>query len=107
MLLVPLLARWAHTKIHSSAVVFFVIVAGALGCAVAAEWIGLHLIFGAFLFGVVMPRCGVETPHDEVERRIAPLSAVFMPIYFVVTGFGVDLSKVGAQGLGVVDLPVM
>ena len=35
-----------------------VILVGLLLSCYATEWLGVHFIFGAFLFGAVMPRAG-------------------------------------------------
>ena len=40
--------------------VFAIVIAGFLASAFVTGWIGLHVIFGAFLFGVVMPREGLR-----------------------------------------------
>ncbi|MCP2272561.1 cation:proton antiporter domain-containing protein [Actinokineospora diospyrosa] len=75
-----------------------VVIAGVLLSAAATEWIGLHLIFGAFLFGVVMPRDGArELVHDKV----AELNGVLLlPIFFIVAGLKVDLSAFSTAGFG-------
>ncbi|MGW2373632.1 MULTISPECIES: cation:proton antiporter domain-containing protein [Kitasatospora] len=59
-------------------------------------WIGIHAIFGAFLFGFVMPR---EPAHLLKERLHPPLehvSTLLLPVYFVVIGLGVDIGGLGA-----------
>lgn len=58
---------------------------GLLGCAAFSEWIGLHAIFGAFLFGACLPR------DDRLlrwfGRRIEPLAVgLLMPVMFVAAG---------------------
>jgi Kef-type K+ transport system membrane component KefB len=71
----------------------------------ATEWIGLHFIFGAFLAGVLMPRTGTEVIRHAVVDRIGGLnSALLLPVFFVVAGLKVDLSKVDAAGLGELGL---
>ncbi|WP_432050931.1 cation:proton antiporter [Verrucosispora sp. NA02020] len=68
---------------------------GLLLSAAFTDWIGLHFIFGAFLFGVVMPRSVLPEQGVTalVSERITHLnSMLLLPIFFVVAGLKVDLS---------------
>ena len=74
--------------------------AGLLLSSYATNWIGLHLIFGAFLFGVVMPREAVLGLREEILVRLEQISVlVLLPIYFVVAGLSINLSMIGHSGL--------
>jgi Kef-type K+ transport system membrane component KefB len=80
--------------------VFAVILAGFLISAFITERIGIHQIFGAFLFGVVMPR--KETAqflHDIIERLEHVTLLLFLPLFFVVTGFSVNIRGLGKDAL--------
>lgn len=78
-----------------------VVLAGVLLSAAATEAVGLHFIFGAFLFGVVMPREGGAALRAELLERVGQVSSVLLlPVFFIVAGLRVDLSAVGATGLG-------
>jgi len=82
-----------------------IVVAGLLVCAGLTQWMGLHYIFGAFLFGAIMPRLNADKLRHEVVVRIGDVNAVLLlPVFFVVAGFRVDLSSVGTEGLGVLAL---
>lgn len=97
LLLIPLVAalwwgvRPALTRITSGrrgeAVGITIGIAGAMVTAAGTEWMGLHLIFGAFLFGVVFPRS--ERPTVEPGARL--ISGIFLPAFFVCAGLRVDL----------------
>jgi Sodium/hydrogen exchanger family len=77
-----------------------VVLAGLLLSAWATNWMNLHFIFGAFLFGVVMPREDVIGMREEMLVRIEQLSVlVLLPIYFVVSGLSINLSTIGSSGL--------
>ncbi|WP_414170123.1 cation:proton antiporter [Streptoverticillium reticulum] len=77
------------------------VVAGVLASGGATEWMGLHLIFGAFLFGLVVPRTGLRGGFRErLGTSIEPLASFLMPIYFVVAGFRVDLSHLDVTAIG-------
>ncbi len=85
---------------HLSPNLFAIILAGFLISAYITEQIGIHQIFGAFLFGVVMPR--KETAqffHDIIERLEHVTLLLFLPLFFVVTGFSVNIRSLGKDAL--------
>ena len=74
--------------------------AGVLLSSYATNWMGLHFIFGAFLFGVVMPREDVVGLREEILVRLEQLSVlVLLPLYFVVSGLSINLRTIGHSGL--------
>ncbi|MDQ0937231.1 cation:proton antiporter domain-containing protein [Streptomyces turgidiscabies] len=113
----PLLARGARraatagrpagrlTARLTDAGVLLAVAAGLLLSARATEWMGLHLIFGAFLFGIVMPREGAS----RLRRHAVPLverlcSVLLLPVFFMVAGLKVDLSSMDATAFGELGL---
>ena len=64
------------------------VLVGLLLSSYATDWIGLKYIFGAFLFGVVMPREGAAAAlRGEILRGLEPVSVlVLLPVFFVVSG---------------------
>jgi Kef-type K+ transport system membrane component KefB len=77
------------------------ILAGLLLSAATTEWLGLHYIFGAFLFGVILPRTGTEGLRGAVHERLGQMSnTLLLPVFFLVAGLQVDLSGLDASGLG-------
>jgi Kef-type K+ transport system membrane component KefB len=78
-----------------------VMLGGLLVSGAATEWLGLHFIFGAFMFGLVMPRAGAELLRQEVLSQVGNVNGVLLlPVYFIVAGLRVDVSNVGFRGLG-------
>ncbi|MEV7601776.1 cation:proton antiporter [Kitasatospora sp. NPDC089797] len=81
-----------------------VVLGGLMLSCWATEWMGLHYIFGAFMFGAALPR-GVVAPALDPVRGIAEglrgLGVVFLlPLFFVTAGLNVDLTLLGSQGWG-------
>jgi Kef-type K+ transport system membrane component KefB len=77
---------------------FAVVLIGVLASGGLTEWFGLHFIFGAFLFGVIMPRSALL--REEILGPIEQLSVTFLlPVYFVVAGLAVNLSAIGMSGI--------
>jgi Kef-type K+ transport system membrane component KefB len=76
------------------------VLAGLLLSSYATQWMGLHFIFGAFLFGIIMPRENVLGLREEILERLEQVSVVvLLPIYFVVSGLNINLSTIGRSGL--------
>ena len=74
---------------------------GLLLSAYAAEWLGVHVIFGAFLFGVVMPRAGGDAFRHQILEKLEQISVLLLlPVFFFVSGIKVNLRGVGLGGLG-------
>jgi Kef-type K+ transport system membrane component KefB len=94
---------------HPSAVV--VVLVGILLSAAATEAMGLHFIFGGFIFGLVTPKgAAVHAFHAEITDHVGRISGLLLPVYFMVAGLGVDLRHFGvtqAGELGVILLVAM
>jgi Kef-type K+ transport system membrane component KefB len=75
-----------------------VILVGLILSGYATQWMGLHYIFGAFLFGVLMPRADAQQMRHEILERLEQLSVLLLlPVYFVMAGLTVDLATFGTQ----------
>ncbi|MFF1378824.1 cation:proton antiporter [Streptomyces sp. NPDC058308] len=83
------------------------IVSAVFVSSFVTSWIGIHAIFGAFAFGLVMPRRRVPELHHEVEAPIEKVSTLLLPVFFVVTGLSVDIGALGASGLLALALVVV
>jgi K+:H+ antiporter len=74
---------------------------GILGSSWVTEEIGIHFIFGAFVFGVVMPRQGAGALNHEIIDRLEQVSVLLLlPVFFVVTGLNVDVGAIDLGGVG-------
>jgi Kef-type K+ transport system membrane component KefB len=71
---------------------------GLLACAAAAEWIGLHAIFGAFLFGICLPR--EDRLLEHLASRVEPLAiTLLMPVLFALAGQATSTSALAGAGV--------
>jgi Kef-type K+ transport system membrane component KefB len=99
----PLLRRLSRFYLQAGRLtpnILAIVLAGLLLSSYATNWMGLHFIFGAFLFGVVMPRENVLGMREEILERLEQISVlVLLPIYFVVAGLSINLSTIGHSGL--------
>ena len=93
-----LLARHA-TDGRPDGMVLAALLIGAFACAAATDWLGLHAVFGAFLFGACLPRDD-RLLHTLIERIEHTAVIVLMPIFFALAGLNTTPDAfVGAGGL--------
>ncbi len=70
---------------------------GLLAAAGVAELIGVHALFGAFFFGVMVPR------HDELPRRLTKKlesvsTMVLLPLFFAFSGLRTQIGLLHTAG---------
>lgn len=75
--------------------------AGLLASAVTAELIGIHAIFGAFIFGAIVP--ADSTIARQLRLHRAPIVTVlFLPAFFALTGLRTEVGLMSsARGWGI------
>lgn len=84
------------------------LLAGLLLSAWVTEQIGIHFIFGAFVFGACLPREQTQAMFQEVLERLEQVSVLLLlPVFFIVTGLSVDLSSFDAATLGELALVLL
>jgi len=71
---------------------------GLLFSAWVAEIIGVHALFGSFIFGLVIPKSGrlAEEMCPKIELLIVN---VFVPLYFAYSGLNTKLASIGTAAL--------
>jgi Kef-type K+ transport system membrane component KefB len=98
----PLLAqlvRWRRRAGRLTPDMLAIVLAGVLLSSWVTEEIGIHFIFGAFLFGAVMPRKEAAQLTKEILESIERVSVLLLlPVFFVITGLGVDIGGIGGSG---------
>jgi Kef-type K+ transport system membrane component KefB/nucleotide-binding universal stress UspA family protein len=95
----PLMARLAtHHEEHGqlSGLALAVVFGGVLLSAIATDRIGIHAIFGAFLFGAVMPQRSEFI--RELVGKLEDFVAVFLlPLFFAYTGLRTRIGLIGGD----------
>lgn len=77
-----------YNTLNNEFFVLFIIV--FLCSSLISEKIGLHAIFGGFIAGLIIPR--FEKVTKDLDTKISDLvNTLLVPIYFVSSGFNVDL----------------
>ncbi|MET7717349.1 cation:proton antiporter [Streptomyces sp. NPDC005407] len=101
----PLLRRLRTSSGALAPAGFACVLAGLLLSAGATEWAGLHFIFGAFLFGAIVPREQTERLRAQLHDQLGNLGqTLLLPVFFLTAGLNVDLSGIGLGGLRDVGL---
>ena len=86
-LMVQLVNRSSESRLRHIAPLSIVAV---LLCAMATEWIGVHAMFGAFLFGMVVPRGNVI--QKWIEEKVGGLTtALMLPLFFAYSGLRTNI----------------
>jgi Kef-type K+ transport system membrane component KefB len=74
-------------------------------CAWTMDAVGLHSVFGGFIFGAVLPR-GILT--RDIKRQLEPFALVLLvPVFFTFSGLNTQLSMVSNPGLLLVALVIL
>jgi nucleotide-binding universal stress UspA family protein len=77
-----------------------VILVGLLVSSFLTAKIGIHQIFGAFLFGAVLPREGTAGLFHEILERLENVSVLLLlPVFFIATGLDANVRGIGADGI--------
>ncbi len=83
--LIAWMVRWHAAGNLSSGTLLAALVVGALTCACITDALGVHVVFGAFLFGISLPRDDrlLATLINRLEHVTI---VVLMPIFFALAG---------------------
>ena len=92
-----ILARYAPDGRPAGATLS-VLMIGVCAMAAATEWLGLHPVFGAFLFGACLPRDDrlLETLIERIEHVAV---VVLMPVFFALAGLSTTPDAFTGTGL--------
>ncbi|CAN8279183.1 unnamed protein product [Cochlearia groenlandica] len=80
---------------------------GVMVSGFVTDLIGIHSIFGAFVFGLTIPKDG-EFGQRLIERIEDFVSGLLLPLYFATSGLKTDVAKIrGAESWGMLGLVVV
>jgi Kef-type K+ transport system membrane component KefB len=95
----PALLRWLRRPGTLARYDVPVVVTITMTSAWATAALGLHIIFGAFLAGLVMPRTADGAPDAGLVRPLAQAGSLLLPLFFVVSGLSVNIYGLHARDL--------
>lgn len=80
--------------------------AGVLVSGFVTDLIGIHSIFGAFVFGLAIPKNG-NFAGILIERIEDFVAGLLLPLYFAASGLKTDVAKIrGAEAWGLLALVI-
>ncbi|XP_047336372.1 cation/H(+) antiporter 20 [Impatiens glandulifera] len=105
----PLMSRVArrcspeHDTIHEPYICLVLV--GVMASGFVTDFIGIHSIFGAFIFGLTIPKG--EFADRLMERIEDFVSGLLLPLYFASSGLKTDVAKIrGAEAWGLLALVI-
>ena len=74
------------------------VLGGVMLSAAVTDWLGVHLIFGAFLWGLAMPR------DERLSKRMGlrletVVMRVLLPLFFVISGLNTRIDSLNSPSL--------
>ncbi len=100
------LARYHEERGRLSAGVLAALFVGIILSALITDRIGIHVIFGAFLLGAVMPHRPAFV--REITEKVEDFAVLFLlPIFFAFSGLRTDIGRIGSLRLWLITLLVL
>lgn len=97
------LTRMYQQKGELTPAIMSIVLVGLLLFSATTEYLGVHYIFGAFLFGAIIPHEGAAALRHEILVRLEQLSVLLLlPVFFLVAGLEVNVR--GLSGENVLQL---
>jgi Kef-type K+ transport system membrane component KefB len=92
--------HWASEDGSLNAQSFTIVLIGLFASAAATQMIGLHSFFGAFFYGLALPRERNAGLIEGLHHAVSPLTrAVLLPVFFLAPGLGVRLGVLNGHAL--------
>ncbi|MED6173425.1 hypothetical protein PIB30_059187 [Stylosanthes scabra] len=98
--------QWSQQHQVIDEVYISLTLAGVMIAGFVTDFIGIHSIFGAFVFGITIPKKGEFA--SSVTKRIEDfVSALLLPLYFASSGLKTDVAKLhGMEEWGLLVLVI-
>jgi Kef-type K+ transport system membrane component KefB len=96
--MLPALERAFRKRDHLSDDLLAVIVVLVLASALATEWLGIHLLFGAFLMGAIMPK-SPEFTRYLLHKFESVTVVLLLPLFFAYTGLRTRIGVGGGRAI--------
>jgi Kef-type K+ transport system membrane component KefB len=104
MLVVVRPAVMRLARLPPSPAILVLLVLGALGSAAATDAIGIHALFGAFLFGAFVPS---HSPAAEaITARLRGPVSLLLPAFFAITGVRTEVRLIDGASAWLVCLAI-
>jgi Kef-type K+ transport system membrane component KefB/nucleotide-binding universal stress UspA family protein len=92
------LIRWANDNFHSEFPVITTILVIMVAMALTTQFLGVNMVLGAFVAGILVGESPILTRHIDEQLR-GLIVALFMPIFFGLSGLSADLTVLNNSNL--------
>ncbi len=97
------LIRWANDNFESDFPVITTILVVMIGMALITQLIGVNTVLGAFVAGILIGKSPILTRHIDEQLR-GLIVALFMPVFFGLSGLRADLTVLRHADLALLTL---
>lgn len=102
----PLFKAWINRVGPNAPYLLLSLICGALIYASITEWLHVHSVFGAFLFGACLPRD--QRLLEMLVERVDHLAVVvLMPSFFALAGLNTSIAAFSGVGLELLALALL
>jgi len=98
--------RWANDNLRSEFPVITVIILIMIAMALTTQFIGVNTVLGAFVAGILIGESPILTRHIDEQLR-GLIVALFMPVFFGLSGLSADLTVLGNPQLALLAVGLM
>ena len=98
--------RWANDNLRSEFPVITVIILIMVAMALTTQFIGVNTVLGAFVAGILIGESPILTRHIDEQLR-GLIVALFMPVFFGLSGLSADLTVLGNPQLALLAVGLM
>ncbi|AYD04684.1 potassium transporter (plasmid) [Neorhizobium sp. NCHU2750] len=98
--------RWTNDRFRSELPVLSAIIAIMGAMAMITDAIGVHTVLGAFIAGILVGESPILTRQIDTQLR-ALTTALFMPVFFGLTGLQTDLTVLASPAIALLTLGVV
>jgi Kef-type K+ transport system membrane component KefB/nucleotide-binding universal stress UspA family protein len=95
--------RWANDNFRSEFPVITTILVIMAVMALITQWIGVNMVLGAFVAGILVGESPILTRHIDEQLR-GLIVALFMPVFFSLSGLSADLTILRSPDLALLAL---
>jgi len=93
-----------HGRLTDNAIAGIILL--VLASALCTESLGIHLLFGAFLLGVIMPKSADFVDH--LKQKFESLTvALLLPLFFAYTGLRTSVGRIAGHGMWVYAVVIL
>lgn len=93
-----------HGRLTDNAVAGIILL--LLASALCTDFLGVHMLFGAFLLGTIMPKDAEFVEH--LKQKFEPVTiTLFLPLFFAYSGLRTSIAIIGEHGVWIYTIFIL